>query len=122
LLQRNQGRRRRASNLAKTVYPNGLETSYTYDSLNRLTGEIIAGAQGSIGYSFDAVGNRLSRNLTVVGLSSESYGYDANDRLTSEAYDVFGNLIQRTGTTPNLYLYAGEQYDPDIGYIYLRAR
>ena len=34
----------------------------------------------------------------------------------------FGNLLERTGNTPNLYLYAGEQFDPDLGLYYNRAR
>src|ERR1700756_338050 len=37
-------------------------------------------------------------------------------------YDAFGNEINSTGTTPNNYLYRGEQYDPDLGLYYLRAR
>ena len=37
-------------------------------------------------------------------------------------YDAFGNLLNSTGTTPNNYLYRGEQYDPDLGLYYLRAR
>ena len=37
-------------------------------------------------------------------------------------YDAFGNKINSTGTTPNSYLYRGEQYDPDLGLYYLRAR
>ena len=37
-------------------------------------------------------------------------------------YDAWGNLIARTGTTPNLYLYNGEQYDGDLEHYYLRAR
>ena len=37
-------------------------------------------------------------------------------------YDAFGNLLRRTGTTTNLYLYQGEQFDPDLGLYYLRAR
>jgi RHS repeat-associated protein len=37
-------------------------------------------------------------------------------------YDAFGNLLERTGTTSNLYLYAGEQFDPDLGLYYNRAR
>jgi len=37
-------------------------------------------------------------------------------------YDAFGNLIERTGSTPNDYLYSGEQFDPNIGFYYLRAR
>jgi RHS repeat-associated protein len=37
-------------------------------------------------------------------------------------YDAFGNKINTTGTTPNNYLYRGEQWDPDLGLYYLRAR
>ncbi|HEV3317829.1 MAG TPA: RHS repeat-associated core domain-containing protein [Candidatus Angelobacter sp.] len=37
-------------------------------------------------------------------------------------YDAFGNLISQTGTTPNNYLFAGEQFDPALGIYYNRAR
>ena len=37
-------------------------------------------------------------------------------------YDAFGILIHRTGTTPNDYLYSGEQFDPNAGFYYLRVR
>ena len=37
-------------------------------------------------------------------------------------YDAFGNKINSKGSTPNNYLYRGEQYDPDLGLYYLRAR
>jgi RHS repeat-associated protein len=37
-------------------------------------------------------------------------------------YDAFGNLIAVSGSTPNERLYAGEQYDPNAGFYYLRAR
>jgi RHS repeat-associated protein len=37
-------------------------------------------------------------------------------------YDAFGNKINSTGTTPNNYLYRGEQFDSDLGLYYLRAR
>jgi len=37
-------------------------------------------------------------------------------------YDAFGNLISRTGTTPNTRLFAGEEFDQDLGFYYLRAR
>ena len=37
-------------------------------------------------------------------------------------YDAFGNKVNSTGTTPNNYLYRAEQYDPDLGLYYLRAR
>src|SRR5205814_2168986 len=31
-------------------------------------------------------------------------------------------IISQTGTTLNLYLYSGEQLDPNVGLYYLRAR
>jgi RHS repeat-associated protein len=37
-------------------------------------------------------------------------------------YDAFGNVVNKTGTTPNNFLYRGEQYDPDLSLYYLRAR
>ncbi|MBN1892833.1 MAG: RHS repeat-associated core domain-containing protein, partial [Clostridiales bacterium] len=37
-------------------------------------------------------------------------------------YDAFGNLISKTGTTENDFLYTGEQYDKSTGFYYLRAR
>ena len=37
-------------------------------------------------------------------------------------YDAFGLLLQRTGSTENNYLYSGEQFDPNVGFYYLRAR
>ena len=36
-------------------------------------------------------------------------------------YDAFGNLIHQTGTMPNNYLFAGEQFDPDLNLYYNRA-
>ena len=37
-------------------------------------------------------------------------------------YDAFGKLIHQTGTTYNNYLFAGEQFDPDLNLYYNRAR
>jgi len=37
-------------------------------------------------------------------------------------YDAFGELLAQTGDTVNDYLYTGEQYDPNLGFYYLRAR
>ena len=37
-------------------------------------------------------------------------------------YDAFGILISSTGGTGNSYRYAGEYWDSDLGFYYLRAR
>jgi len=37
-------------------------------------------------------------------------------------YDAFGNVLHSTGTSTNNYLFAGEQYDPDLHLYYNRAR
>jgi RHS repeat-associated protein len=41
---------------------------------------------------------------------------------TKYDYDAFGNLIHSTRTTYNNYLFAGEQFDPDLNLYFNRAR
>ena len=61
-------------------------------------------------YGFDGHGSvRYLTNST--GAVTDTYDYDA-----------FGNLINSTGSTANNYLFAGEQFDPDLGLYYNRAR
>ncbi len=75
--------------------------SYLYDALDRLTRETItapSGPAGQTSFTYDAVGDRLSRTSTVPGLPAQSFGYDANDRLTSDTYDANGNTT--TGRVP----------------------
>jgi RHS repeat-associated protein len=70
------------------------------------------------------------------------YGYDGHGSVRflmdgagaitdTYTYDAFGVLLNKTGSTGfattggtsgNNYLYCGEQYDPDLGTYYLRAR
>jgi RHS repeat-associated protein len=61
------------------------------------------------------------------------YGYDGQGSvrfLTSSAgtvsdtytYDAFGLLLAQNGSTEKSYLYAGEQWDQELGMYYLRAR
>jgi YD repeat-containing protein len=84
------------------VNPSATRTvNWQYDLLDRLTRETIAqtgGPSGQTNYTYDAVGNRLSRTSTVPGLTTQSFGYDANDRLTSDTYDANGNTT--TGKVP----------------------
>ncbi len=87
----------------------GRQVNYTYDSLYRLTNEAIAGGSvnGSIGYTYDAVGNRLSRTSTVTPVPAATYTYDANDRLPSDTYDADGNT---TASGANTYAYDFENH------------
>jgi RHS repeat-associated protein len=61
------------------------------------------------------------------------YGYDAHGNVTFLAdatgavtdtydYDAFGDIMAISGSTPNTRLFAGEEVDPDLGLINLRAR
>src|SRR5262249_40393740 len=48
---------------------------------------------------------------------------DASGAVTDRyIYDAFGQLLGHTGTTVNIYLFAGEPHDPLTGLDYLRAR
>ncbi len=123
-------------NLSGYTYPNGVQTSYNYDGLNRLTqmGSAKSGPLSSYVYTLGAAGNRL----TVAELSGRTvnYGYDSLYRLTSEAvtadphnnnvtngylYDSVGNRQQWliNGATVNTYTYdaddrlGADQYDAD---------
>lgn len=73
------------------------------------------------------------QQFTGSGWALSFFGYDGhgNTRFLTDAnanvtdtydYDAFGNLTARTGTTANHYLFTGEQYDPDLGLYFLRAR
>jgi RHS repeat-associated protein len=83
---------------------NGRVVNYTYDPLYRLTNETVTGAtpaagNGSVGYAYDAVGNRLSRISSLAAVVSATSAYDANDRLTTESYDANGNTRVTSGLT-----------------------
>jgi RHS repeat-associated protein len=90
---------------------NGAVTrTYTY-GLQRIDEEQIISNQWTPSfYGYDGGGN--VRQLTnAAGAVTDSYEYDA-----------FGNSFTVSGTTPNEFLYRGEQYDSDLGLYYLRAR
>ena len=59
----------------------------------------------------------------VDGHGSVRYLTDITGAITDVYdFDAFGLTINQTGTTSNNYLYAGEQYDHDLGLYFLRAR
>jgi YD repeat-containing protein len=95
------GHRRTASeNVATAGGVQTINRLYSYDATYRLLNESLAvtgpvglPASANVGYTLDAVGNRLSRTSTLPGVESVSYGYDANDRLISDLYDENGNTL-----------------------------
>ncbi len=84
------------------VEGSGRRVDYGYDALYRLTSEQTTdpvGGSATRGYTYDAVGNRLS-STGPGGVSI--YSYDANDRIltagpTLFSYDLNGNVVGKTG-------------------------
>jgi RHS repeat-associated protein len=124
--------------VSKTV--GGVTTQYLVDDLNptgyaQVVEEVVNGAV-TRQYTYGL--QRISQNLSpaVSGNSTWTpsfYVYDgggsvrqltnSNGTVTDEyEYDAYGNSFTKSGTTPNNYLYRGEQYDQDLGLYYLRAR
>ena len=90
-------------NLASAVESSGRTVNWTYDGLYRLTGETIALApsksDGSVSYSLDPVGNRLSDASSLAGIDAGSWSYNSDDEVSSESYDANGNVIASGGKT-----------------------
>ena len=80
---------------------NGRTLQWNYDGIYRLTNETISNDpeknNGSVSYGLDPVGNRLSAHSTLNGISSGSWGYNADDEISSESYDANGNVIAAGG-------------------------
>jgi RHS repeat-associated protein len=108
----------------KLVQPNGVETTYGYDNLNRLT--LLESKRGmttlaSYAYTLGATG--LRNRVDEMGGISRAYGYDPLYRLTSEmvtgsgasdyaksfGYDPVGNRLSQvttgTGAANVAYMY-----------------
>ncbi len=96
----------------------GRTSLYGYDTLWRLTAETIGsdphGKNGSASYTYDAVGNRLSRSSTVAGLVNQAFGYDADDRVQGDTYDANGNTKAGSASQP-AGAYAGLPSAPPPG-------
>ncbi len=103
-----------AGNRLSVVENSGRRVDYTYDALYRLVGENITdptSGNQTISYTYDSVGNRLSRTDTS---GTNTYTYDANDRLLTEGgrtytYDDNGNTLSQTdGVNTTVYVYDSE--------------
>jgi RHS repeat-associated protein len=114
----------------------GVTTQYLIDDLNptgypQVVEELTSGA---VSRTFTYGLQRISQNQLVSNTWTPSfYGYDGLGtvrQLTNSSgtitdtydYDAFGNKINSTGTTPNDFLYRGEEFDSDLSLYYLRAR
>ena len=114
----------------------GVTTNYLVDTQNptgyaQVVDELQGGAVSRT-YSYGLERIKESQSLNSVWTTS-FYGYDGHGsvrQLTNSAgvvtdtydFDAFGNLISSTGSTPNVYLFAGEAYDAALGLYYNRAR
>jgi RHS repeat-associated protein len=129
--------------VAKTVIVNGVPTTtyYLVDDLNptgypQVVDELNTGGAVTRTYTYGL--QRISENLSpaLTGNSAWTpsfYGYDGGGNVRqltnstgtvtdSYEYDAFGNEFTVSGTTPNEFMYRGEQFDSDLGLYYLRAR
>jgi RHS repeat-associated protein len=90
---------------------NGAVTrTYTYGLLRIDENQIVSNVWTPSFYGYDGGGN--VRQLTsMAGAVTDSYEYDA-----------YGNSFTVSGSTPNEFMYRGEQYDSDLSLYYLRAR
>src|SRR6185437_15985530 len=84
--------------------------TYTYGLQRIDQNQVINGAWTPSYYGYDGGGN--VRQLTnSAGAVTDSYEYDA-----------YGNHWTVEGSTSNNMLYRGEEWDPDLSLLYLRAR
>ena len=107
----------------------GTTTSFLVDK-NRPFAQVLVETTGATTASY-VHGDDLISMKRPTGTSYYLYdGQMSTRQLTNPAqtvtdsytYDAFGIELDRTGTTVNNYKYTGEQYDPNVGFYYLRAR
>jgi RHS repeat-associated protein len=120
--------------VAETV--GGVTTNYLVDTQNptgyvQVVDELVG---GTVSRTYAHGLKRISENQLVAGnWQPFFYGYDGHGSVRqlfnssgvetdTYDYDAFGNLVNSTGSTPNNYLFAGEQFDPALGLYYNRAR
>ena len=90
-------------NRACRTEQNGRSVTWSFDGIYRLTGETITGdsqkENGSVGYTLDPVGNRLTETSSLQGINSGTFSYNADDELGGETYDADGNVTATGGKT-----------------------
>ena len=92
--------------VAETDVDGNPVASYVY-GLDR-----ISMTRGGVTHTYAVDGQGSVRQLTN----------DAGNVTDGWTFDAFGNIVSRTGTTTNTFLYVGEQWDANAGFYYNRAR
>jgi RHS repeat-associated protein len=120
--------------VAKTV--GGVMTKYLVDDMNPTrylqVMDEVSGGSVEVRYTFGNMLVSQTRNPSASPVTS-FYGYDAHRNIAfltdatgtvtdTYDYDAWGNVVAATVSTPNTRLYEGQEFDPDIGLINLRAR
>jgi RHS repeat-associated protein len=120
--------------VAKTV--GGVTTRYVVDEVNptaylQVLEEVVSGIVQTR-YTYGTTLISQTRSVSSMPVTSY-YGYDGHGNVTfltdasgavtdSYDYDASGILVASTGSTTNTRLYAGEEFDQELGLINLRAR
>jgi RHS repeat-associated protein len=109
----------------------GVATDYLVDK-NRRYAQVLEEKDGagnlvvSYVYGDDLISQNRSGQYRYYMYDGSGSARQLTDSIeaTTDTYvfDAFGIELDRTGTTENNYLYTGEQYDPNVGFYYLRAR
>jgi RHS repeat-associated protein len=111
---------------------NGAETRYLLDE-NRQYAQVLEEYSSSGIQSRYVYGAELDLLSQTRGTATSFYledGHSGVRQLTNTSggvtdqygYDGHGNVIYSIGSTQNTYQYRGEQFDPNLGMQYLRAR
>src|SRR5262249_11808799 len=109
----------------------GYETRYLIDTVQpyaQVLEEYIRGGEIKVSYVYgnDLISQDRGGVLSyyyVDGLGSTRALTNADGLVTDRyIYDAFGRTIGQSGNTGNVYLFAGEQRDVNVGLSYLRAR
>jgi RHS repeat-associated protein len=110
---------------------NGRTTRYTVDKNRELAQVLVEiderGTVATYTHGLDLLSQTRpsggTRFYLYDGLGSTRQLTDAAGAVTDTyTYDAFGNVLAASGSTANVYLYRGEQLDPNVGFYYLRAR
>lgn len=126
-----------ASGIRMSETAAGLTTNYLVDP-NRDYAEVIEesldlSTEAEVRYTYGDDLIAQHRRTSPTTAESRTFHYDGlgSTRLLTNAagvttdtyaFTAFGELEGSTGITVNDYLYTGEQYDPNLGFYYLRAR